>query len=149
MAKIHIADDEPDIRQFLTLILTEEGHQVSVSTEGRQSLEMMLHDVPDVLVLDLMMPEMDGYDVLRELQDHEILGRTKVLVLTAKSTEEDRRLGFELGADTYLAKPCDPDEIVAAIHELLELPKEALKVRREKERDKAHLLSQLESILEE
>ena len=149
MAKIHIADDDPDIRHLLTFVLAEEGHEVRVSKDGRMAVDAMCMDPPEVLVLDLMMPEMDGHAVLRDMKDYQVLDSVKVLVLTAKGSEHDRHLAFELGADNYLTKPFEPDEVVAVVTEMLELSKEELKVSREQERDTAHLLSQLESILDE
>ena len=149
MAKVHIADDDPDIRQLLTYVLAEEGHEVRVSKDGRMAVEAMVMDPPEILLLDLMMPEMDGHAVLRDMKDYQVLDSTKVLVLTAKGSEHDRHLAFDLGADYYLTKPFEPDEVIEAIRTMLELSKEELKVRREHERDTAHLLSQLESILDE
>ena len=149
MAKVHLADDDSDIRQLLTYILAEEGHEVRVSKDGRQAVEAMVMDPPEVLLLDLMMPEMDGHAVLRDMQDYQVLDSTKVLVLTAKGSEHDRHLAFDLGADHYLTKPFEPEEVIAAVEMMLELSKEELKVRREQERHTAHLLSQLESILDD
>ena len=149
MAKIHIADDDPDIRQLLTYVLAEEGHEVRVSKDGRMAVEAMVMDPPEVLLLDLMMPEMDGHAVLRDMKDYQVLDSTKVLVLTAKGSEHDRHLAFDQGADNYLTKPFEPDEVIEAVETMLVLSKEELKVRREQERDTAHLLSQLESILDE
>lgn len=149
MAKVQIADDDPDIRQLLTYVLAEEGHEVRISKDGRMAVEAMVMDPPEILILDLMMPEMDGHAVLKDMKAYQILDSTKVLVLTAKGSEHDRHLAFDLGADHYLTKPFEPDEVVAAIETMLALSKEELKVRREQERDTAHLLSQLESILDE
>lgn len=149
MAKVHLADDDTDIRHLLTYVLAEEGHEIRTSKDGRQAVEAMLMDPPEVLLLDLMMPEMDGHAVLRDMKDYQVLDSTKVLVLTAKGSEHDRHLAFDLGADHYLTKPFEPDEVVEAIEMMLELSKEELKVRREQERDTAHLLSQLESILDD
>ena len=149
MADILIADDDADIRRLLSSVLAEEGHQVSVARDGRSSIEVMVMSPPDIVILDLMMPETDGLAVLREMADYQVLDSTKILVLSAKSSEADRELGLELGADHYVVKPVDPFEVVAAVKELLALTKDELRVRREKERDKAHLLSQLESVLDE
>lgn len=149
MAKVHLADDDDDIRHLLTYVLAEEGHEIRASKDGRQAVEAMVMDPPEVLLLDLMMPEMDGHAVLRDMKDYQVLDSTKVLVLTAKGSEHDRHLAFDLGADHYLTKPFEPDEVVEAVETMLELSKEELKVRREQERDTAHLLSQLESILDD
>jgi DNA-binding response OmpR family regulator len=149
MAKILIADDDADIRQLLTYLLSEEGHQISVCKDGRASIETMVMDPPELLVLDIMMPEMDGWAVLKEMSDYQVLDSTRILVLTAKGTEFDRQLGFELGADEYLTKPFEPDEILAAVTNLLDSTKQELADRRVEERDRAHLLSQLETMFDE
>jgi DNA-binding response OmpR family regulator len=149
MAKIFIADDEPDIRRLLAYVLADEGHEVRVAPDGREAIETMVMDPPEILVLDLMMPHMDGMAVLREMQDYQTLESTKVLVLTAKGSEFDRHMAFDLGADCYLTKPFETDGVVEMVATMLELSKEELKVRREQERDTAHLLSQLESIFDE
>jgi DNA-binding response OmpR family regulator len=148
VADILIADDDADIRRLLSSVLAEEGHQVSVAKDGRSSIETMVMSPPDIVILDLMMPEMDGLSVLSEMADYQVLDSTKVLVLTARSSEADREMGFELGADHYVTKPVEPLEVVIAVRELLALTKDELRVRREKERDKAHLLAQLESVLD-
>ncbi len=149
MAKIHIADDESDIRQLLTFVLSEEGHEVSTSGDGHACIERMLMSPPHLLILDLMMPEMDGYAVLKEMQDYQILDHTKILVLTAKGTEQDRELGYELGADEYVTKPCDEAELRSVVETILRLSQEELRDRREDLKDKARLFSQLESVVEQ
>jgi DNA-binding response OmpR family regulator len=146
VADILIADDDADFRRLLTCVLAEEGHQVSVAKDGQSSIETMVMSPPDIVILGLMMPEMDGLSVLREMAEYQVLGSTRVLVLTAKSSEADREVGLELGADDYITKPVEPLEVVIAVKELLALTKDELRVRREEERDKAHLLSQLESV---
>ena len=149
MARIHIADDESDIRQLLTFVLTEEGHEVSVSADGREAIERMLLSPPDLLILDLMMPDMDGYAVLREMQDFQILDSTRILVLTALGTENDRERGYELGADEYVTKPSDESELRETVRAMLEKTKEELRLRRDDLRDKARLFSQLESVVDQ
>ena len=149
MAKIHIADDEADIRHLLTFLLSEEGFEVSVSIDGRAAIEKMLLNPPDLLVLDLMMPDMDGYAVLKEMQEFQILDSTRVLVLTALGTENDRERGYELGADEYITKPCDEEELRVTVRRMLEISKEELRLRRDDLRDKARLFSQLETVVDQ
>jgi DNA-binding response OmpR family regulator len=145
VADILIADDDVDFRRLLTCVLAEEGHQVSVAKDGQSSIKTMVMSPPDIVILGLM-PEMDGLSVLREMAEYQVLESTRVLVLTARSSEADREVGLELGADDYITKPVEPLEVVIAVKELLALTKDELRVRREEERDKAHLLSQLESV---
>lgn len=148
MTRILIAEDDAAIRSLLSTILVAEGHKVSVAQNGRQALDMLADDPADVLVLDIMMPQMDGYSVLKELKSSGIKDRVKVLILTAKTSESDWVQGYKLGADTYLTKPFDDDELVNSIEDLLASSYEELRVRREAELDKARLLSRLESIFD-
>ncbi|HWC14281.1 MAG TPA: response regulator [Actinomycetota bacterium] len=146
MARILIADDDPDIRQLVIYALADEGHEVSVAKDGREAVDHVAASPPDLMVLDIMMPEMDGYDVLRYLADHDLRGDIKILVLTAKGSERDWKLGYDLGADRYTTKPFDPDELVITVTEMLSSSAEELEAKREQESDRANLLSQLESI---
>lgn len=148
MARILIADDNAEIRQLLTAILSDEGHKVVVADDGKQALEMILAQVPDILVLDIMMPSIDGYGVLKEMKSAGMRDSVKVLVLTAKTQEADWVRGFKLGADQYLTKPFDIDEFTQAIDGLIAMTKEQLRIRRQEELDRAQLLSRLESIFD-
>ena len=91
---------------------------------------------------------MDGYSVLKELKSSGVKDQMKILILTAKTSESDWVRGYKLGADSYLTKPFDTDELINAIEDLLSSTKEQLRVRREQELDKAQLLSRLESIFD-
>jgi two-component system, OmpR family, alkaline phosphatase synthesis response regulator PhoP len=148
MARILIAEDNAEIRTLVSGILVEEGHKVGVANNGQQALDMILADAPDVLVLDIMMPQMDGYTVLKEIKSAGTREGMKILVLTAKTSETDWVRGYKLGADAYLTKPFDTDELVNGIEDLLGMTKEQLRVRREQELDKAQLLSRLESMFD-
>jgi two-component system response regulator MprA len=145
MARIYIADDDGDIRHLLTFALIEEGHEVLAAKDGAMALEAVIADPPDVLVLDMMMPRLNGFQVLDELTRAGKRETTRVLILTARSSEKDRVEGFDHGADLYLTKPFEPDEFVQAVRDLLESSHDELKLRREAEKDKANLLAQLES----
>lgn len=148
MARILIAEDNAEIRTLVSSILVEEGHKVGVAQNGQQALDMLVDDPPDVLVLDIMMPQMDGYTVLKELKGAGAKEQMKILILTAKTSESDWVRGYKLGADAYLTKPFDTDELINGIEDLLSSTKEQLRVRREAELDKAQLLSRLESIFD-
>ena len=148
MARILIAEDNAEIRALVSSILVEDGHKVGVAQNGQQALEMMGEDAPDVLILDIMMPQMDGYSVLKEIKSSGLKEQTKILILTAKTSESDWVRGYKLGADAYVTKPFDIDELTAQINELLSMTKDQLRTRREQELDKAQLLSRLESIFE-
>ena len=148
MARILIAEDNAEIRALVSSILAEEGHKVSVAQNGQQALDMMGDDAPDLLVLDIMMPQVDGYGVLKELRNTGLRDTVKILVLTAKTSESDWVRGYKLGADSYITKPFDIDELTAQVNELLSMTKDQLRIRREQELDKAQLLSRLESIFD-
>jgi DNA-binding response OmpR family regulator len=146
MPRILITDDDPDIRQLVTYALADHGHEVSVAKDGKEAVAHVSSSPPDLMVLDVMMPEMDGYDVLRALAEKDLKGSTKILMLTAKGSEHDWKEGYDLGADRYMTKPFDPDELVRTVAEMLESSQEEIAAKREEEQDRANLLSQLESI---
>jgi DNA-binding response OmpR family regulator len=146
MARILVIEDDPTVRSLLAHILSDEGYQVVTAVDGHEGLDKVMEDPPDLLVLDLMMPVLDGYSVLEELKESGVGATLKTLVLSAKGAEIDYKRSFTLGAHRHMTKPFDPDELLAAIKELLEFTKEQLQERREQDRDRAHLLSQLESI---
>jgi two-component system alkaline phosphatase synthesis response regulator PhoP len=148
MARILIAEDNAEIRTLVSSILVEEGHKVGVAQNGQQALDMIMADAPDMLVLDIMMPQMDGYTVLKEIKSAGSREGMKILILTAKTSETDWVRGYKLGADAYLTKPFDTDELVNGIEDLLSMTKEQLRVRRDQELDKAQLLSRLESLFD-
>ena len=146
MARILVADDDADIRHLVIYALADEGHEVSVAKDGQEALDHVAESPPDLMLLDIMMPEMDGYDVLRALDERGIRSFTKILVLTAKGSERDWKLGYDLGADRYMTKPFDPDELLDTVNDMLNASSEELAAKREQEQDRANLLSQLESI---
>jgi DNA-binding response OmpR family regulator len=148
VARILIAEDNAEIRTLVSSILVEEGHKVGVAQNGQQALDMIMADAPDVLVLDIMMPQMDGYTVLKEVKSAGSREGMKILILTAKTSETDWVRGYKLGADAYVTKPFDTDELVNGIEDLLSMTKEQLRVRRDQELDKAQLLSRLESLFD-
>lgn len=117
MKKILIADDEEQLRTLVKIYLETENYQVDEAVNGREALLKINREAYDLLILDLMMPEIDGWNVCRQLRrDHQEL---PVLMLTAKSQIEDKLEGFELGADDYMVKPFDPRELVARISAML------------------------------
>jgi len=147
MARILIADDDADIRQMLVAALVDSGHEVTAARDGVVAATMLKEAMPDLIVLDVMMPERDGFQVLEELSNSGLRDLTRVIMLTASGSELDASRAFELGADAYSTKPFDPPELVAQIEELLALSNKELKSRRERELDTSRLLSQLESLL--
>ncbi len=116
-----LAEDEPNIVESIRFLLQRAGFEVMVATDGRQALEMALAQRPNVLVLDLMLPEMDGYEVLRKLRADPAGETLPVLILTAKGQRVDRETALENGADQFMTKPFANAEIVAAVSELATL----------------------------
>jgi len=146
-ARILVADDDPDLRALLCGILIDEGHKVAAAPDGRRALESILNDPPDLVMLDVMMPHMDGFAVLRGMAEAGI-SNVKVLMVTARSAETDWAEGFRLGADHYVTKPFDPAELSEAVITVLTSTKGELAGQREHELDKAEMLSQLETVFD-
>jgi len=119
MARVLVIEDEPDILEMLSYNLRQAGFEVEAATEGEEGLRQAEKTSPDLVVLDLMLPGMDGLELCRLLKQHETLRRVPVLMLTAKAEEVDRIVGLELGVDDYVAKPFSPRELVLRIKAIL------------------------------
>jgi two-component system KDP operon response regulator KdpE len=111
-----VVDDEVHMIKFMRMNLELEGCRVASATNGREALERAREDMPDVVLLDIMMPGMDGFETLRRLRE---FSQVPVLILTAKGEEEDRIKGLELGADDYISKPFSHRELVSRIRAVL------------------------------
>lgn len=120
-SRILIVDDVPANIQVLVSILKEDGYQISVATSGKQALELVEKVHPDLLLLDIMMPEMDGYEVCRRLQADETTRHIPVLFITALADAEDEAKGLALGAVDYITKPIHPELVRARVRNHLEL----------------------------
>ncbi len=118
-ARILVVDDDPDIVQFVRVNLELEGFEVTTAGDGHQAINSALTTAPDVVVLDVMMPGLDGLNVLKQLRTHPAAANTSVILLTAKALPEDRVAGLELGADDYITKPFDINELVARVKAVL------------------------------
>ena len=145
MSRVLVVDDNDDVRQLVAGVLGEEGHKVQIAADGASALEAMRREAPDVLILDIMMPEVDGYTVLKTMTKEDLKKRTKVMVLTAKTMEADWVRGYRLGADHYLTKPFTMAELIDSLNGLLRATPEQLRKRRAEEIEKAKLLSRLET----
>ena len=110
--RILLVDDDPNIRQLVNLYLEKEGFEVSMADRGDAALEQFRAATPDLMLLDVMLPGMDGWQVLREVRK---TSNVPIIMLTAKDETFDKVLGLELGADDYIAKPFDMKELVARI----------------------------------
>lgn len=113
--RILIVDDEPDLLTVLRFGLEVEGFEVLEASDGEQGLTMARESSPDLMVLDLMLPRMDGYKVCRALKFDERYRRIPIFILSARSGETDRQLAMDVGADTYITKPYDMRDLVTRI----------------------------------
>lgn len=116
MARILVAEDDPNQRRVLEAYLEREGHSVVSVADGRAALDEARSRQPDLVILDLMMPRVDGLDVCRVLR---AVSDVPIIMVTAKSTEDDLLLGLDLGADDYLTKPYSPRELMARVRVLM------------------------------
>ena len=116
--RVLLAEDEPNIVESLTFLLERADFEISVETDGRCALDAALADPPDVLVLDVMLPSLDGYEILRQLRADRRTQALPVLMLTAKGQREDRETALDCGADLFITKPFANAEIVAAVGQL-------------------------------
>ncbi|MEW4371050.1 response regulator transcription factor [Paenibacillus kandeliae] len=116
MAKVIIADDDPHIAELVSLILQQQGLLVRTAVDGKQALLLMDEDPADLVILDIMMPEIDGWELCRQLREQYDI---PLLMLTAKGETGDKVRGFELGTDDYLVKPFEPAELQVRVKALL------------------------------
>lgn len=123
--KILVVDDEVHIRMLLeqTLEELEDDHGVNILTagDGLEGMELIVREHPEVVFLDIMMPKMNGYEVCRRVKETPSLDDIKIVLLTAKGQEADKKHGLDAGAHMYLTKPFDPDKVLQVAKELLRL----------------------------
>jgi two-component system phosphate regulon response regulator PhoB len=118
-AQILVVEDERDIAALVGYHLTKEGYRVRTAASGTEALAAIVRDRPDLIVLDLMLPGLSGFDLLGELRRRPEIAETPVIVLTARRDEIDRIMGLELGADDYVTKPFSPQELVLRVAAVL------------------------------
>ncbi len=117
--KILVVDDEPEAVELLEFNLKQAGYVVSTAGDGAEALKRARSQTPDMIVLDVMLPEMDGFEICKSLRLDSSTAKIPIIMLTAKAAEIDRVLGLELGADDYLTKPFSPRELLLRIKKLL------------------------------
>jgi len=115
-ARVLVVEDEPSIREVVSLYLRRAGYQVTVVDNGQAALDALSNQLPDLVVLDLMLPRVDGLEVTRWLRER---GDTPIIMLTARREEQDRIAGLEMGADDYVVKPFSPQELVSRVRAVL------------------------------
>ena len=118
-ARVLIVEDESDIRNLLVFHLEREGYAVAMARTGAEALRQIRAGLPDLVLLDLMLPEVDGLEVCRRLRQDPRTASVPIVMLKARSEEVDRILGLELGADDYIVKPFSPKEVVARVRAVL------------------------------
>ncbi len=119
MKKVLIVDDEPNIVMSLEYIFKKEDFQVYIARDGEEAIEIVENTIPDIILLDIMMPNVDGYQVLNYLKSSETLNKIRVIFLSAKNKASDIELGLQLGADKYISKPFAVKNLVKEVKELL------------------------------
>lgn len=117
--KILIIDDEPQLVEMLSMRLEANGYEVISANDGQEGLEKARNDAPDLLILDLMLPKIDGFKVCGLLKNDSRFKKIPIILFSAKAQEEDRKLGAEVGADVYMTKPFEPVSLLEKIKELL------------------------------
>lgn len=115
-ANILVVDDEPSIVEVVSLYLERSGYTVRTAQDGQTALREMAAELPDLVILDLMLPKVDGMEITRRLRAE---GRTPIIMLTSRKEESDRILGLEMGADDYVVKPFSPMELVSRVRAVL------------------------------
>ena len=118
-AKILIVDDEPNIVVALEFLLSQRGFQTAKAHRGEEALRLFPSFAPDLVVLDVMMPGMDGFEVARQIRSNPNYPNTRSIFLTARSTDEDRLKGYANGGDVYLPKPFDNETLLTTIKEVI------------------------------
>jgi two-component system phosphate regulon response regulator PhoB len=117
--KILVVDDEPEAVELVEFNLKQSGYVVATAADGSEALKKARSQSPDLIVLDVMLPEMDGFEICKSLRLDSTTAKIPIIMLTAKAAEIDRVLGLELGADDYLTKPFSPRELLLRIKKLL------------------------------
>jgi DNA-binding response OmpR family regulator len=119
MTQLLVIEDDLDIRDLVTFKLEQIGYEVRTATDGLAGLDLAAEVTPDLVVLDIMMPRMSGFEVCRELRARDTTARTPIIILTAKAQEADVERGFALGATDYIVKPFSPREFVSRVRAAL------------------------------
>ena len=122
--KILIVEDDRDIVEMIEYNLREEGYETLSALNGEDGVELASKEHPDLIILDIMLPIMDGFEVCRALRSNDITARIPIIILSAKSQETDKVVGLELGADDYVTKPFSPRELIARIRAILRRDRE-------------------------
>ena len=121
--KILVVDDEINITQILEFSIGAEGYEVLTALNGEDAVDKARRELPDLIILDVMMPKIDGFEACRILKANPLTKNIPVILLTAKGRDIDKRLGYEVGAADYIVKPFSPNKLIDRIHEVLSCAK--------------------------
>jgi DNA-binding NarL/FixJ family response regulator len=119
-AKLLLVDDEPGVRESVQAYLEDSGYQVQVASNAKDAWDMLQQNQPDLVISDLMMPQVDGYQFLQQLREDPRFVALPVVFLTARGMKSDRITGYQAGCDAYLSKPFDPEELIAIVQNVLQ-----------------------------
>jgi DNA-binding response OmpR family regulator len=119
MARILIAEDEPDIRELVAFTLRFAGHEVTAASNGEEAVQMASQIIPDIILMDVRMPRMTGYDACRLMKANPTLKDIPVVFLSAKGQDSEIATGFEAGAEEYMLKPFAPDQLTERVKTIL------------------------------
>lgn len=119
--RVLVVDDEPDVLLLCRVNLEFEGHEVLEAPDGEEGLALALRELPDIIVLDVMLPHRDGFSILRELRERSVTAAIPVILLTAKVQEEDQLRGWQTGAADYVTKPFSPAALTQAVERVARL----------------------------
>jgi DNA-binding response OmpR family regulator len=117
--RILVVDDEPTLVRLMEFILAKQGHTMLVATNGEDAIARAREEKPDLILLDIMMPRVDGYQVARTIRADEEIKSTPIIMLSAKAQDEDIQKGMEVGVDEYITKPFAPDLLVSVVNDYL------------------------------
>ena len=118
--KILVVDDEPTIVRLMEFILARQGHEMIVAVNGEEALQKIQAEQPDLVLLDIMMPRIDGYEVAQRLRADPATATLPIIMLSAKAQEEDIRKGIDVGVDEYITKPFSPEHLVHVVADYLQ-----------------------------
>ena len=122
--RVLVIEDEPDLRSTLEFNLKSENYKVTTASDGRSALEEISKNIPDLILLDLMLPDMSGLEICKKIRGESFSDKVSIIMLTAKGEEVDRVVGFELGADDYVVKPFSVRELMLRVSSILKRSKE-------------------------
>jgi DNA-binding NarL/FixJ family response regulator len=119
-ARLLLVDDEPGVRESVQAYLEDSGYAVQVAAGAKDAWEMIQRDPPELVITDVMMPQVDGYQFLQQMRDDPRFAAMPVIFLTARGMKSDRISGYQAGCDAYLSKPFDPEELIAIVKNILQ-----------------------------